>query len=154
MLTASGMEGLWLRFQIVCPLWKLTVSFAIPPLIPGYQKGSIAVLKVTIWNLSFFKNKSKKDCAMKSHRLKNWSISPHLSHYSLTYLAYCCMSSSKHTDANPTGWGKTFLSSLCNFVYPYVSCHGTVSEAVSSCHLITLIFGFLLAPSTLTDFYE
>ena len=84
MLTASGMEGLWLRFQIVCPLWKLTVSFAIPPLIPGYQKGSIAVLKVTIWNLSFFKNKSKKDCAMKSHRLKNWSISPHLSHYSLT----------------------------------------------------------------------
>lgn len=39
----------------------------------------------------FFKNKSKKDCATKSRRLKNWSISPHLSHYSLLiwHIAAC-----------------------------------------------------------------
>ena len=72
----------------------------------------------------FSKNKTKqnkKDCAMKSHRLKNWSISPHLSHYSLTYLAYCCTSSCKHTDANPTCWCKTFISSLCNFLFTPMS---------------------------------
>ena len=69
----------------------------------------------------FFKKQNKKDSAMKSNRLKKWSISPHLSHYSLIYLAYCCMSSSKHTDANPTCWCKTFISSLCNFLFTPMS---------------------------------